>query len=95
MYALGCTCMHAHLILEFFNIYGPTSQKGFHSYFFCMLLWIASVKHTRVCLDDPIHYIFVINLIERLSFNLVLNWNQIVSAVASTHVLHICLLFSV
>ena len=44
------------------EIYGPTSQKGFHSYFSCMLLWIASGKHTRVCLDDPIHYIFVINL---------------------------------
>ena len=56
------TCMHTHQILNFQYIWSYCIPIGFHSYFFCMLLWIASGNHTRDCLDDPIHYIFVINL---------------------------------
>ena len=49
-----------------------------------LLQWIASGKPTSVGLDGSIHFIWVKNLIERLSFNLVLYWNRIVPTSAST-----------
>ena len=76
--------IHLYWLLQWIASGKPTSMGldgPIHLY--GLLQWIASGKPTSVGLDGSIHFIWVKNLIERLSFNLVLNWNRIVPTSAS------------